>query len=171
MPIQGPQEALAKVREWDALSEARREEFSRSYVEDRKRFDDWLAWLRSQRWKHAAYGALTHALPATFVLGTISTAAGLFGALVILADAAAGAAAGYALNALRGGEYRGMLAFGGVYAGTTVAKVALGALLNPLELGGFGAAGPLLFLFCSFLISLVAGYLFGLNLTLERSMR
>lgn len=168
--VQTPLEAHRKKQEWEALSEPLRDEFSREYARTLERYREWVATLKRDRWKHAAYGAAAFALPMTFILGKISAIGFWFG-VAFLADLGLGAALGYAINRLRGGEYRGMLAFGAAYAASAVTQVAVGLVANPFDMGGFGAAGPALFLFCTFIIMLVVGYLFGMNLSLERSLR
>lgn len=171
--LRTPVEALARRREWDRLSESTQAEFAAEAARERERFDRWLRRLRENRRRHAVIAAMMFALPVASFHWMISTGPVYF--LAMAGDLAVGAAAGYLLNRFRGGEYRGALVFAAAYVATTFLKFATNAILSPFDLGGsvglgtFAPAGPALMLLSGLVAMLVAGYLFGLHLTLERS--
>ncbi len=167
--LRTPEEALARRREWDRLTDASKDAFQADAVRDRERFDRWLAWLRAARRRHAIAGALLLALPVAVVTTMIAQGTRLGSLAALSGDALLGAGAALLLNRLRGGEYRGMLLFTAAYGLSTLGKIALGWLLTPAQAGGYASGFVALLIISGGLLMMVLGYAFGLQLTLERS--
>lgn len=167
--IQPAGEAEQHRREWESLGEKSKSEFLETYRRDRERYAAWIEKLRRDRKKHALIGAVAYGL-GTNVLLLLAYDAGALGLLVVLmADAAVGAACGFWINRGGGGEYRGLGLFGGAYFVSIPAKMLIGVLPHPLA-GGFEGAGVGLAVAIGILQSLLIGYLFGLHLSLKKSV-
>lgn len=161
-PLRNPSEAQARKQEWDALTQGQRDEFSRTYVQDRERFDQWREKLRTDFYKHLAMGAVLFGASTTLFLVWCYSGNPFLVTLLVVGDLIWGAGIGWLINHLRGGEYRAMVAFGLSFILTNSLKLALGCLVLSL-----GAAFMLLF---GLLWMLPLGYLFGIHLTLQRSL-
>lgn len=148
--------------EWERLTPALRDEFSRNFERALEARTTWLAKLRRNRAVHAIAGACLISFLASLTHAFASSLDGFPATLVFLLDVAAGAGGGLALNHIRGGEYRGMAFFGGVYVASTALKLSIGALYFSAILGFLIITG--------LLAALCFGYLFGLNMSLQRSM-
>jgi hypothetical protein len=167
--MQSEAEAEGRRREWDALGEPARREFENLYRRDRDRYDAWVEKLRRDRKKHALIGAVAYGLGTNLLL-LLAYDVGPFGLLLLLlADAAVGAAVGFRVNSGGGGEYRGLALFGGAYVVSVPIKMMIGVLPHPLA-GGFEGAGVGLAVAIGILQSLLIGYLFGLHLSLKKSV-
>jgi hypothetical protein len=100
-PLQEPDQAAAKRREWDLLTPALRNEQEEHFSKLRERFDEHRRWLKSHRTVHT-------------ILGAVVVAVGMNAALFFMAlwtfpiDLVLGAGAGLLLNRLGGGAYRGL---------------------------------------------------------------
>ena len=148
--------------EWERLSPALREEFSKSFERALAARTAWREKLRRNRVMHAVSGGCLSGFLLAFTHGPLMNLGASLTLLVFVLDAAAGAACGLALNHVRGGEYRGMTLFGGAYAASTAAKLAFGAIPMSMALGFFIMPGML--------AALVFGYLFGLNMSMRRTV-
>jgi hypothetical protein len=168
--LQTPEQSREKRIYWEGLPETARQEFDGKYRKDRERFERWKEKLHRDRFKHAAVAAAFYTVSSQVFHWSI--AAGGCGAflLALLGDLAGGAAAGHLVNRLRGGEYRGTAAFGALYVVATSAKMATGAITSIFGGLGLAGAGVGLFVIAGLLASLVMGYLFGMHLTLEKSL-
>lgn len=144
--------------EWENLTPALREEFSKNFERALEARKAWREKLVRGRARHAAMGALLNVV----MTGLTHAPAGAAGALHLLMDLALGAAAGVLLNQLRGGAYLGMSLFGGAYFVSAALKLALGALRIDLLF--------CFFVFPGFLAALSLGYLFGTNLSMKRTL-
>ena len=155
-------DATSRRAEWAALSPRLRDEFSQTFERALKARREWLEKLRRNRWRSAAGGAIVGGAVMALTHGPISEGSeGLLIALFVL-DVVASGAAGFGLNALRGGETRGMLLFGAWYAVSTTLKLGLGVLSLGLGFGLFGLFG--------FVVMLCAGFAYGLHLSMKRGI-
>lgn len=155
-----PIDPAERREEWERLTPALRDEFSKNFARALESRRAWREKLRRNRVHHGVMGAC---LGAFLCSATLVPASGSgFDVLYLLMDAALGAGAGFALNHVRGGEYQGMGLFGGAFAVSTVARMALGDLALSFFFG--------FFVFPGFLAALSLGYLFGLNLSLRRTI-
>lgn len=166
--LQPVSDASQKKEEWNRLSEPLREEFMGAYERGRERFARWRESLRQARFRHAGWGGAIYGVTALVTQAPFSTLGGFGTSVMVLFDVATGMTLGLLLNLFRGGEYRGTFLFGGAYAASVTLKALAGVILNPFEGGVLSAAGLFLFIFSGFLIALILGYIFGLNLVLER---
>ncbi|HEX7899019.1 MAG TPA: hypothetical protein VF950_14745 [Planctomycetota bacterium] len=158
-------EALApgeRREEWEKLSPALREEFSKNFERALAARRSWRESLRRRRVVHAISGGCLSGFLLAFTHGPVSSLGSFATFVVLLLDTAAGVGCGLALNFARGGEYRGMALFGGVYAASTAAKLSTGAIQVSVALGFFVMPGML--------AALVFGYLFGLNMSMRRTI-
>jgi hypothetical protein len=162
VPLEGAGGVDVRRAEWERLSPALRDEFSKNFSRALDGRRAWREKLRRSRVSHAVTGACLGGFLLAFTHGPVSALSGLAAVLVFLLDAAAGAGCGLALNHVRGGEYRGMALFGGVYAASTALKLVCGALSAGIALGFFIMPGML--------AALVFGYLFGLNMSMRRTV-
>jgi hypothetical protein len=154
---------------WESLGERSKAEFLEVFRRDRERYDAWVEKRRRDRKKHAIIGALAYGLGTNLLL-LLAYDLGVLGLLVLLAaDGAVGAVAGFSINRNGGGEYRGLGLFGGAYVLSIVVKTLLGILPHPLA-GGYEGAGVGIAIAVGILQSLLIGYLFGLHLSLKRSV-
>jgi hypothetical protein len=145
--------------EWERLTPALREEFSKTFERALEARKAWREKLRKNRVRHTVAGACLNTVVIAF---THLPASEGFSLPYAALDAGLGALAGFALNHVRGGEYRGLTFFGAVYAFSAALKVATGELPLGLLFG--------LFVLFGFVGALGLGYLFGLNLSLRRSI-
>ncbi len=114
-------------------------------------------WLRSMRLTHAALGAAT----LVFALLLMSSSLGPR----TLLDAALGAAAGVALNALGGGGFRGLALFGGACACSVVQRISHSGLTEAwISLAVFLSVPAFAFAFA-------AGYWMGMTIASEHFER
>jgi hypothetical protein len=162
VPLEGAEGVDIRRAEWERLSPALRDEFSKNFERALASRRAWREKMRRNRAGHAAAGACLAGLLLTFTHAPVSTLGGFATFVVLALDAAAGAVCGLALNHVRGGEYRGMALFGGVYASSTALKLVFGALSAGIALGFFIMPGML--------AALVFGYLFGLNMSMRRTV-
>jgi len=167
--LQPAAEADRHRREWESLGEKSKAEFLETYRRDRERYEAWVEKLRRDRKKHAVIGALAYGLGTNLLLVLAYNVGALGLLLVLLADAAVGSAAGFFVNRAKGGEYRGLALFGGAYLVSAPLKMLLGVLPHPLG-GGMEGAGIGLAIVMGVLQSLLIGYVFGLHLSLKRSV-
>jgi hypothetical protein len=155
-PLQDPQTAAAKEREWNALSPKLREELERNFDRMRQGTVEHVEWLRRHRLLHAGLAALLINL-------TMNGSTFFAAPWTIPVDLALGAAAGLTLNRWHGGAWRGA----GVFFGAGLAS--MGIKLPMLGSGGLGFAW---FLACFALFFLaLAGFLIGLKLDFEHADR
>jgi hypothetical protein len=167
--IQPEIQAEQRRREWETLGESAKQEFREIYRRDRERYEAWVEKLRRDRKKHALIGAVAYGLGTNLLLLLAYDVDGLGLALLLLADAGVGGAAGSWINRGGGGEYRGLGLFGGAYLASIPLKMLIGVLPHPLA-GGFAGAGIGLAIAVGILQSLLIGYLFGLHLSLKKSV-
>jgi len=165
-----PGQVAAKREEWDRLTEKLRSEFSSGYERGLAARIAWRERLRRNRIHHAITGALTFALMVGVLHAAVLDIDGVAVFLLLLAEFGAGAALGLVVNRQGGGGYVGLGAFGGGYLAWTVLSLLTGVIVGPFERGVGGG-----FLWGAFVLpgSLVAatfGYLFGLNLSMRRSV-
>lgn len=153
-----PLEAGERRAEWERLTPALREEFSKNFERALTERRAWREKLVRGRARHSVMGALLLLALVSLTQGP----AGAVGVLYVLLDLALGAAAGFWLNHLRGGAYLGMAMFGAAYAVSAAVKLARGSLGVDLLFGFLVLPG--------FLAALSFGTLFGLNLSLRRSI-
>lgn len=159
VPLAFPPERRAQ---WDALTPALRAEFSTAFERALQARREWRERLRRNRWRTSAAGGVFNILLMSITHGPVLEAGGGGALLYFALDGAAGAGAGFVLNAVRGSEYRGMILFGAWYGASTALKLATGALSLGLTFG--------LFVLFGFVVALCLGYGFGLNLSLRRSV-
>lgn len=159
VPLSFPPERRAQ---WEALSTALRAEFSTAFERALQARRAWRERLRRNRGRTILAGAILNILLLAITHGPVSDGARGLTLPFFLLDAAAGAAAGFVLIAVRGGEYRGMALFGTWYAVSTGLKLGTGVMPMGLNFGFFVLFGLLL--------ALCVGYGFGLNLSLRRSV-
>ena len=167
--MQSKSEAEGRRREWEALGEPARREFETLYRRARDRYDAWVEKLRRDRKKHALIGALAYGLGTNLLLLLVYDVGPLGLLVLLLVDAAVGAGAGFRVNSGGGGEYRGLALFGGAYFVSVPVKMGIGVLPHPLA-GGFEGAGVGLAVAIGILQALLTGYLFGLHLSLKKSV-
>jgi hypothetical protein len=155
-PLQDPEAAEAKRREWDALPLAIREDMERSFDRMSEGTLEYNKWLNKHRITHAVLGA---ALVNLTMNGSTFFAA----PWTIPVDLALGAAAGLALNRWRGGAWEGAGIFFAAGAISFIVKVpVLGA---GIWLGGW-------FLVCfAIFFQVLMGYLMGLKMDFEHADR
>jgi hypothetical protein len=157
-PLQDEAAAAAKRAEWDALPKGLREEQERVFERMRGSQQHHHQWLKKNRWTQAVLGALL----VNFILGASTFFAVPWS---IPVDLILGGAAGWALNLVRGGAYRGLLLFTAAASVSTIARFALAGLTG----GGFGV-GVVLLPF-AFLGVMLAGYLIGLKMDHDHGER
>jgi hypothetical protein len=151
--VQDQGAADAKRREWDALPPDLRAEQEKAFDRMREGVEAHLRWLRKHRVVHALIGAVALCL---FMDGSV-----FFQLLWPIAiDLAVGAAAGLALNQLKGGTWRGV----GVFVAAAVLTVIL--KIPFMNTGVFLEAIWLVSCF-GVMFSAGTGYLMGMKLEFD----
>ena len=165
-----PSAVEGKRSEWERLTEKLRTEFTAAYEKGLAQRREWRERLRRNRIKHAVGGALTFLFMAGLLHYPVLDVEGAGFLLVVLVELAVGAAAGLWLNRGGGGGYRGLAAYGGGYLAWTVLSLLFGIIVGPFERGVGGGFIWGLFVLPGILVSGSFGYLFGLSLSLQRSL-
>jgi hypothetical protein len=144
-PIQSVEEAKGRRGEWNSLSSRNREELQERYLKARQRYDNYQSWRKKNKILHTVVGAITVTVCMNFALlfpnWWTLTSAPLFGA-----------AAGYYLNHIGGGMWKGFGLF--VAASAIVALPYFGAAWTLASLGFIASGG--------------VGYYLGLRLDFSR---
>ena len=159
-PLQDEAAAAARRTEWDALPTPLREEQERAFERMRESQQRHHQWLNKNRWTQTILGAML----VNMILGG-STFFSVPWSVPV--DLILGGAAGWALNRMRGGAYRGLGLFTGVAFASTIVRFCLASL------SGDGYGVGIVLLPFAFLGVLLAGYLMGLKMDaehLDRSM-
>lgn len=145
MPIQNVEEAAYRRKEWNNLSSKNREEMQERYTNARKRFDNYQAWRTKHKHLHTAVGGVSVLFFMAITLGQlhwwILTAGPLFGS-----------AAGWYLNRIAGGQFRGLGLFLGAAVLTALPFIGAAWIFGSM---GFVACGGI-------------GYYLGLRLDFSR---
>ena len=151
--LQDESSAAAKRAEWDALPPALREEQERVFTRMREGQGHHHQWLKKNRWTQIILGAAV----VNLILGG-STFFAVPWAIPV--DLALGGAAGWGLNSMHGGAYRGVGLFTAAAFLSTIARFSLGNI----------GAGLVLLPF-AFLAVMLAGYLMGFKMDTDHSDR
>jgi hypothetical protein len=165
-----PERVGGRRAEWEALSEKLRGDFSADYERDLAARRAWRERLRRNRLRHGIAGAVLFAFLAGALHAPVFEIEGPAVALVLGIDLAVGAALGLRLNREGGGGYVGLALFGGGYLAWTAVELLLGIVAGPFERGVGGGFIWGLFVIPGSLVSATLGYLFGLSLSLRRSL-
>ena len=169
-PLLAPGEAAGKRAEWEALSEKLRVEFSANYERGLAARLAWRERLRTNRIRHAIAGAFLFAVCVFTLHGAVLDVGGFPAVLLFLAELAVGAGLGLLVNRQGGGGFVALAAFGGAYGFWTVLSLFAGWIRGPLS-GDMGSG----FVWGAFVLPgglalATFGYLFGLSLSMRRSL-
>jgi hypothetical protein len=157
-PLQDEAAAAAKRGEWDALPKDLREEQESVFERMRDGHQQHHQWLQKNRWTQTVLGALL----VNMILGGSTLFCVPWS---IPVDLIIGGAAGWALNVMRGGAYRGLGLFTAAAFLSTIIRFALANLTRT----DFGV-GVVMLPF-AFLGMLVAGYLVGMKMDASHGER
>ncbi len=139
------------------LPRALRDELEQRADGDRRRELAHRDWLRSMRLTHAVLGAASLVFALLLMSSSLTTRT--------LLDAVLGAAAGVALNALRGGPFRGLALFGGACACSVFQRIVLSGLTDAWISLAIFLSVP------AFAFALAAGYALGLTIASDHFER